>query len=173
MTSRRGLVSGRRGDGRWCMTPEIWQETLRILDRRALSEADLKLKLRNAGFADDDISEAVARATALGCCDDFALAGWRARACAEGNHGLRRIKENLRKSHVSEAALEAALAEQAGDEPARAVRACQYKLRCLARESDSGRKREKVLRFLLARGFSMDIALTTVNEALSGEAGDF
>ena len=155
------------------MTPEIWQETLRILDRRALSEADLAGKLRGAGFADDDIVEAVARAVKLKCCDDFALAGWRARACAEGNHGLRRIREALRKSHVSEAAMEAALAEQIEGESARAARACQYKLRCLARETDARRKREKLLRFLLARGFSTETALEAADAALSGDAGEF
>lgn len=154
------------------MTPEIWQETLRILDRRALSEADLTLKLRNAGFAEEDIAEAVSRATALGCCDDYALAGWRARTCADGNYGLRRIREKLRQSHVSEAALEAAMAEQTADEPARAARACQYKLRCLARETDPGKIRGKLLRFLLSRGFDMETALAAVRDAVSGGNGN-
>ena len=65
------------------------------------------------------------------------------------------------------------MAEQLEDEPARAARACRYKLRCLARETDSGKKREKLLRFLLSRGFDMETALTAVRDAVSGDDGNF
>lgn len=141
------------------MTCEVWKQTLKLLDRRALSRRDLTAKLLRAGFAINDVEEAVTKAVELGCCNDTALASWRAASCALGNYGLRRIKEKLRTVNVSPEAFEAALAEQADGEEERAVAACRYKLRCLERETDRRKKREKVIRFLLGRGFAMSVAV--------------
>ena len=137
------------------MTPEIWQYTLKVLDRKALSRKNLTSKLSRAGFDADDVEEAVARAVELGCCNDNALASWRAASCAANNYGMRRIKEKLRTVNVSPEAFAAALSEQADGEEERALNACRFKLRCLMRETDMRKKREKVIRFLLGRGFSM------------------
>ena len=149
------------------MTPEVWQETLRILDRKALSRSDLSAKLLRAGFTAVDVEEAVRKAVELGCCNDTALASWRAASCASGNYGMRRIKEKLRTVNVSPEAFAAALSEQADGEEERSLAACRFKLRCLERETDRRKKREKVIRFLLGRGFTMSTAVNAWNTCIA------
>lgn len=151
------------------MTPEVWQQTLKLLDRKALSRRDLTAKLLRAGFAEDDAEEAVSKAVELGCCSDTALASWRAASCAANNYGMRRIREKLRAVNVSQEAFTAALAEQEAGEDDRALAACRFKLRCLERETDKRKKREKVLRFLLGRGFSMAAAAKAWKSAAEEE----
>ena len=154
------------------MTPEVWQETLRRLDRKALSRMDLATALRKAGFTAEDTAEAVQKAVELGCCNDFALAGWKASAAASANCGMRKIKEKIRAANVSSEAMEQALAEQAEGEEERALAAAAFKLRCLARETDRRKLREKILRFLLSKGFSMTMAKMALEKVLLQQAED-
>ena len=86
--------------------------------------------------------------------------------------GSRLVKLQLRKRGLSAEYVETALEKTAGLEPGAARRALEYKLRLLSRETDPRKKREKAFRFLVGRGFSMDVIRGLFDEVDFGGAPD-
>ncbi len=131
---------------------------LALLARRAYTEAELRRKL--AGYPEAEVEEALGRLRGWGYLDDraYAEAFVRSRRHRFGPHRLRR--ELLRRG-VDEGIVEAVLGEEEG-EVDRAVR-------LLARRWDRYRdRRERAVRFLLGRGFSLEAALQAYRRLQEG-----
>ena len=141
-----------------------WQKCLGFLNRRALSKRQLLDKLYQAGFPGAEIREAVARAEKLGFVNDELLAGDCARYAAGSGLGRYRIRQKLRTRKFDAATIAAATESTVDDEAERARQCFELKLRSLARESDWRKKRDKVFRHLVARGFPMGTARDLAQE---------
>ena len=137
---------------------------MRFLAVRALSERELATKLRRYEYSAAAIRETIAACRKHGFLNDELLARDGARALSERGSGERMIRNRLRRRGLSGAVVEAALEENAENEPDAARRALEYKLRLLRRETDPRRKREKAFRFLAARGFSAEVIRTVFEE---------
>ncbi len=87
---------------------------MRLLARRALSSAELKARLENAGAAEGEIADALARARHLGYLDDRALAAQRAHKLLAQGFALDLATQKLAASGFDEAHASEAVREAAG-----------------------------------------------------------
>ncbi len=138
-------------------------KALRLLTRRAHATADLRRKLLDAGFSVSEIRQTIRELEQRGLLNDTQIASDRARSLGERNYGARRIQLDLRKHRLETALPEEDRAELAVTEPDRALQAAKAKARLLRSEKDPRKKREKLLRFLLTRGFAPGIAFDAVD----------
>jgi regulatory protein len=88
-------------------------KALRLLARRARTEAQLDRALEKAGFSSEERKSAVARMKELGYIDDRALARQRARALLERGKGPRFVTRKLVSQGVAMDDARAAAAEVA------------------------------------------------------------
>jgi len=142
-----------------------WQQTLAWLNRRALNRRQLTGKLRTAGFPAAEIREAVERAEKSGFVNDELLAESYARFVADSGLGRFRIRQKLKSKEFDPGTVERALAPTEEDERERALLALDYKLRCLPGDLDPRKKREKLFRFLVGRGFPLELVREVVRSA--------
>ena len=89
-----------------------------------------------------------------------------AKTLEERNISNRLMRRKLAERKLSEYA-DQAISELFSTELERAQNALAFKLRLLAREKDPRKKREKALRFLLSRGFSLSVAAEAYRTALN------
>ena len=87
--------------------------------------------------------------------------------------GARRIRQELVRRGVAEFAPEAVEAQREG-ETERALEAARYKLRLISPGDPPLKKRQKLYRFLFARGFSPDMVRQAADAVLAdgGEDAD-
>ena len=151
------------------MTPSLGAEAaraaaLRLIDRMRRTHSDIARRLRDKGYAPEDIDPLLERLTEVGLIDDVEyarayLAGrWGRRAA-----GWRKLEMDLRKRGVSpediaagRAKLEAA--QGAADEVGMARRAIEQAERRYAKLDPQARKR-RLWGLLVRRGFSTDIIM--------------
>jgi regulatory protein len=135
------------------------EAALRLLEVRDRSRRELATRLREKGFAAEEIEPLLERLVETGLVDDRRFAALRARALVRRGQGARRIEADLRARGVGREAIAAAL-EQAleGERPAERVRALVMKRfgeACLGREADP-KLRARAQRYLLQKGFAPD-----------------
>lgn len=147
------------------------ERALNHLARRAFSEAELAVKLRQAEYPRGEIASALAECRRLGYLNDQQYARDYAVYLAERGNGDRKIRQELRARGVVEFADEAIQALETG-ETERAAAAGAYKLRLLTDEADPRKKRDKLLRFLAGRGFSPDAVYGAADLLLRGGNAD-
>ncbi len=140
------------------MAKTAWDKALALLNRRALNRRLLTEKIIAAGFPPDEAREAVERAVKAGFVDDELLAEDYARAIAQGGAGSFRIRRKLQDKQFDRATVERAVAAQQESETERARQVFELKLRLLARENDWRKKRDKMFRHLISRGFPVAVA---------------
>jgi len=87
------------------------ERALRLLTRRPLSEAELRLALARAGHGPPEIEAETARLREAGYLDDRRLAEQVLRAHARRGHGPRRAREELERRGVTPETIRAAGAE--------------------------------------------------------------
>jgi len=142
-----------RADG---APPDAFETALRLLTRRAHSEAELRRKLARRGCPEDEVDRAVVRARGLGYLDDAAfaraLAGERARS-----RGPALIARELAAKGVERAVVRETVEAVPREEVLAAAR------RLAERGAEAGADRRVVAARLLRRGFPSDV----VREALS------
>ncbi len=141
------------------------ERAIRYLAVRGHSETELAAKLRRAGYSGGEISAAVAECRRLGFLNDELYARDCAGMLAARGCGSRKILLELRRRGVADLA-EEATAELAEGEADRARDCARFKLRLLSRENDPCKRREKLWRFLLSRGFPPDIVREAVEDVL-------
>ncbi len=134
-----------------------WDKALDFLNRKALSRRQLAEKLRAAGYPSPEIRAAVERAERLNLVNDALLAQDYARTIAAGGVGRYRIRQKLRTKLFDAATVTEAVATTEEGEKEQAEKAFDYKLRMLSRESDWRKKREKMFRYLVGRGFPVAV----------------
>lgn len=146
------------------------EKAMRLLSVRSYSERELMKKLRLAKIPAREATEAVAECRRRGYLNDELLAEDYAHALVNRGSGSRLVKLQLRKRGLPAEYVETALEKTAGLEPGAARRALEYKLRLLSRETDPRKKREKAFRFLVSRGFSLDVIRELFDEVDFGGA---
>lgn len=149
--------------------PGALDRALRYLTRRAYATAELKTKLLAAGHPYPEVRDALRELERMHLLDDRQLAEDRAAALGQRGYGLRRIENDLRKRRLAQLLPEEQREALRLDEPQRALAAAEFKLRLLSREPDPRKRREKLLRFLFARGFSPEAAFGAADQLLGSD----
>ena len=134
---------------------------LRLLTRRDHSSHELMQKLSRRGFDADDIQRAVAQCRRLNYLDDERTAREFIRQRMRQGYGIRRIRYDLNRKGLRGERLEEILAASICDteELIIARRVLRKKIKRLEGESDFFKKRDKLYRFLYARGFSEGVII--------------
>lgn len=150
------------------MPASALKKAMDLLAARPLTESELRTRLSAGGkFPPSEVEEAVLHCRNRGYLNDALLASDAARFLNAGGRGQGLIRKKLRARGVSEENLNAALGGlSAEDEADAALSAGMTKLRLLAREKDMRKKKEKLFRFLISRGFSPETALDTISKLL-------
>ncbi len=150
--------------------PDAFEKAIRFLALRPLSEKELLTKLLRAGFPDDECARAVAECHKRHYLDDELLAVDSVSALRQRNLGTRQIKFRLARRGLDMETVSGLLADEPQEELAAAIRAMQSKSRLLRNETDERKKREKLFRFMIGRGFSPEIISRALKSA--GENGE-
>ena len=141
---------------------DAYETGLRMLARRELSEAQLRLRLERRQLDPDDIDKAVARLRRDGALDDrrTALACARTEAHVK-RHGRRRVLRQLEALGIARGIANAAVAEVFADvdESSLLAQAIERRLRGARLDRST---LQRVQRYLLSKGFEAG----QVNEAL-------
>jgi len=150
------------------MPTSALKKAMDLLAARPLTEFELRKKLAAGGkFSDQEIGEALDVCRSRGYLNDALLASDAAQFLNAGGRGRGMIRKKLRARGLNEELLDEAMSALTPEAEAEAARsAASVKLRLLTREKDAGKKREKLFRFLISRGFSPETAAGTVRELL-------
>lgn len=141
---------------------------LKLLSRRALSEEELRSKLLRRGFGRKEVEQELAHLRRLGLLCDLELARMVVRAKLDSGHGRWALRAAFRQRGIAAKVGEQVLAELGPEEEDEALsRALQKALRRFENEEASHR-RQKVVRYLLSRGFALSATLRAT-EFLGGE----
>ena len=127
---------------------------------------EVRRKLREKGFADPAIDDAIAHLEDYGYVDDEAYARAFARGRFTGRgYGPQRLRADLLKRGVAKETIEAALDDlvESVDMDASALRLARPKWASLAREPDLRKRQKKTMDFLLRRGYGFDTVRETVD----------
>lgn len=141
--------------------PSLRSKALQYLARRDYARAELRQKLLLLSEDKDEVEALL---------EDFSARGWLSdvRFAEQWTHqrgsryGAQRLKQELRMKGVAEETIATALEEIADGEEARARAIWQRKFGTLPTEMN---ERARQVRFLAARGFSLDIAYKITGSA--------
>lgn len=131
---------------------------LRILAGRDHSKSELNRKLKQRGFKAEDIEKAVSECERLDYINDERTARLYINQMIRKGQGLNRIRHELKKKGLRGQRIQDILAEIESDldEAQGAERILKKNIKRFEREADPKKRRGKIYRFLLARGFSQD-----------------
>lgn len=153
------------------MAKSALEKAMDFLAVRPLTEAELRTKLSAGGrFSSEEIAEALLQCRSRGYLNDELLASDAAQYLNSGGRGRGMIRKKLRQRGIPEEMLTQALEEISPEAEMEAARAAaDGKMRLLVREKDARKKREKLFRFLISRGFAPDLSGRVVSEKMSVE----
>lgn len=141
---------------------------LELLSRRALSEEELRQKLLRRGYPAQEVEQELARLRRVGLLSDLELARMVVRSKLESGQGRWALRVALRQRGIEPNVGERALAELSPEDEERALaRALEKALRRFDK-GEASHRRQKVVRYLLSRGFGLAAALRAT-EFLGGE----
>ena len=137
---------------------------LRILTRRDHSRYELVLKLKQRGFSRQDIDHAVSACEEYNYIDDVRTAGVYIRQLKRKGFGKKRIQLELKKKGLKGDHVLSILDERVSeaDECEAAERIVKKHSKRFDREKDSKKRRDKIYRFLQARGFAREVITNTI-----------
>ncbi|MCQ2380527.1 MAG: recombination regulator RecX [Victivallaceae bacterium] len=143
-----------------------YERALRILDRRACTEQELRQRLAKDGFPAVEIDDAVGNCIRHGFVNDEQMTADCCETLVQRGNGPRMIKMKLQRRGLSPEDIDSVLEEskEALHEACRA--AAETKLRTLRREIDQRAKRDKLFRFLAGRGFDSELVQQVVSETI-------
>ena len=135
-----------------------WPAALRILTRRDYSQAELRKRLCDKGFADNQVEETIARCLELGYLDDVRYANNRAMSLVQQGRAVGRrllldLKQRGISEEVAEQALENALETYSEDQLLNEL--LIKKFPDFNYNSASAKERRRVVHFLQRRGFAI------------------
>ena len=133
--------------------------SLRILTRRDHSRNELVLKLKRRGFSKDDIDYAVSSCEQFDYINDKRTAQVYIRQLKRKGYGKKRIQLELNKKGLKGSRIAGILDQSVSetDEREGAERILKKNIKRFKREKDRLRRRDKIYRFLNARGFSQGV----------------
>jgi len=131
---------------------------LRILTVRDHSKYELNRKLKQRGFSPADIEKAVSECERLDYINDERTARVYIHQMIRKGQGLNRIRHAMNKKGLQGQRIENILCEIESDidEAQGAQRILEKHIQRFERENDLKKRRDKMYRFLYARGFSQD-----------------
>ena len=129
---------------------------LRILTRRDHSKYELVQKLKRRGFSRENIEDAVASCERFDYINDDRTATVYIRQLKRKGYGKKRIQLELNKKGLMGARIQGILDQSVSetDELEGAARILKKNIKRFEREKDRLKRRDKIYRFLHARGFS-------------------
>lgn len=140
-------------------------KAMAFLAARPLSELELLAKLRKAGYPDNEADAAIEECRKRHYLDDEMLTADCVDALRNRNLGARQIRFKLARRGLDAEKVSELLEADPDAEKQAAERAMESKLRLLKNESDPRKKREKLFRFLVGRGFSPDLIFKLLDNA--------
>ncbi|MBE6399333.1 MAG: regulatory protein RecX [Lentisphaerae bacterium] len=140
-------------------------KAMAFLAVRPLSELELLAKLRKAGYPDNEADAAIEECRKRHYLDDEMLTADCVDALHNRNLGARQIRFKLARRGLDAEKVSELLEADPDAEKQAAERAMESKLRLLRNESDPRKKREKLFRFLVGRGFSPDLIFKLLDNA--------
>ena len=137
---------------------------LRILTRRDHSRYELVRKLKQRGFSKEDIDDAVSACENFDYINDERTAKIYIRQLKRKGYGKKRIQLELNKKSLKGARIQHILDESVSaiDEQEGAERILKKNMKRFEREKDALKRRDKIYRFLHARGFSREVIANTI-----------
>lgn len=132
---------------------------LRILTRRDHSKYELVQKLKRRGFGPEDIDDAVSSCEQFDYINDDRTARVYIRQLKRKGFGKKRIRLELNKKGLKGIRIQGILDDSVStiDEREGAERILKKNLKRFAREKEALKRRDKIYRFLHARGFSQEV----------------
>ena len=132
---------------------------LRILTRRDHSRHELALKLKRRDFSKEDIDYAISSCEEFDYINDERTAQVYIRELKRKGYGKKRIQLELNKKGLKGARIQGILDETVSktDELEGAERILIKHIKRFEREKDRLKRRDKIYRFLNARGFSREV----------------
>lgn len=142
------------------------KSALRILTRRDHSRYELVRKLKQRGFGNEDIDEAVSCCQQFDYINDERTARLYMRQLKRKGYGKKRIQLELNKKGLKGASIQHILDESVSaiDERVGAERILKKNMKRFEREKDAQKKRDKIYRFLQARGFTGEVITQTLKK---------
>lgn len=148
-----------------CAKAVAWEQLVRLFDRRDYAEAECLQKLRLEGFERDVSQATVQRGVDCGLVSNARFADAFVRSKVNAGWGTRRIERELAKRGIKTSEL-AGWPYEYLDPDDEFERAMCVASRKTVREPN---KYAKLVRFLVGRGFSYDVATRTASKRLSDE----
>ncbi len=145
--------------------PLAKERALLLLGYRDRSRAELVRKLRDSGYSASIAEQVAQRFVEIELVDDerFTAAWVRTRTCA--GYGARRISQELAEKGIAPETISAALEPiSAGDEQLELAR-----MSLRGRTAGDRKERDKLVRRLVSRGFTFQIALQATEENVRDE----
>ena len=132
---------------------------LRILTPRDHSKYELVQKLKQRGFSRVDIDDAISACVRLDYINDVRTAQVYIRQLKRKGYGKKRIRLELNKKRLKGDRIQGILDQSVSeaDEREGAARILKKNVKRFEREKDSIKRRDKMYRFLLARGFAQGV----------------
>ncbi len=136
--------------------PKVLHTAFRILAGRDHSRYELVQKLRQRGFRPTAIEKAVSECERLDYINDDRTSRVYIRQLIRKGYGARRIRLDLKKKGLRGHRIQNNLSEMISDidEPKAAERVYKKNYYRFERENDPQKRKDKIYRFLHARGFS-------------------
>ncbi len=140
---------------------------LRILTGRDHSRYELVQKLKQRGFSPDIIEKVVLECQRLDYVDDNRTSRVYIRQLMRKGYGAKRIRVELKRKGLSERPDQGVISQMISDidELEVAGRIFKKNIKRFEREIDPRKRKNKIYRFLLARGFSAE----TIGNLLKSE----
>ena len=137
---------------------QAFNSALRILTGRDHSKYELGLKLRQRGFEPQEIEKALSKCIQLDYVNDERTARVYIRQLIRKGYGKKRMRQEMNQKGLRGRQIQRILAEAVSesDEFESMERVLKKHINRFERESDPKKRKEKMYRFLYARGFSQD-----------------
>lgn len=141
-----------------------YKKALDLLTRRLHSEHELKTKLKNKHFEYKTIDNVINVCKELAFIDDQRFAEIYFTELQAKGYGPSRIRQQFFKKYIPKDIIDKILRENSNAENdlAMLTQLAERKSKSLSREKDPRKKREKLFRHLVSKGFSFDL----INQAL-------
>ena len=137
---------------------KAFYSALRILTGRDHSKYELSQKLKQRGFTREDIEKAVSECERFDYINDERTSRVYIRQRILKGYGVKRIRHEMKKKGLRGKRIQNILSEivSDADEQEGADRILKKNIKRFERESDLKKRRDKIYKFLYARGFSQE-----------------
>jgi regulatory protein len=137
---------------------------LRILTRRDHSRYELVQKLKQRGFGREDIDAAISACERFDYINDIRTTQVYIRQLKRKGYGKKRIKLELNKKGLKGGRIQGILNDSVSvpDEREGAEKILRKHMQRFNREREESKRRDKIYRFLYARGFTHEVIVETI-----------